>query len=130
MQTLRLQNVDISGWQTQDGSYGIWLGVGYGQQVMVGSDVTFCPFYYFGQPTDAFACVDSYAKINAQPLPDQFNNVVNINSVSTYNTTTQTGYFEATFSKALQADVNNQDFNMTFGQSFSSIRAHGQVLGA
>ena len=27
---LTIQNVDISGWSTTDGTYGYWLGIGFG----------------------------------------------------------------------------------------------------
>jgi hypothetical protein len=39
--TLRYQNFDISNWGTQ-GQNGLWLGVGFGKQVMDGSDIIHC----------------------------------------------------------------------------------------
>ena len=39
--TLRLRDYNITNWSTQ-GKQGIWLGLGFGEQVMEGSDIIHC----------------------------------------------------------------------------------------
>ncbi len=43
---VNLINYDISPWVAVDGSYGLWLGIGYGTSVMVGADLTMCFYNY------------------------------------------------------------------------------------
>ncbi len=39
--TLRLKDYNVTKWTTQ-GNYGLWLGVGFGKQVMDGADIIHC----------------------------------------------------------------------------------------
>ena len=59
--TLRYLNYDITNWGSQ-GANGIWMGIGFGQQIMDGSDIYQCQLSYTGNPSiDLFVCNDRYA---------------------------------------------------------------------
>ena len=57
---LKLIDVDISNWTSQ-GSKGIWLGIGFGQQVMYQADMVQCQLKFTNNSkTDRFICNDRY----------------------------------------------------------------------
>ena len=64
-----MTNVDISKWTTTD-KYGYWVGIGYGETVMSGSDITMCSIMYTNSDSDTFTCTDMYANSNSSPLYD------------------------------------------------------------
>ena len=44
--SLKLDNIDTSGWTTTDGNFGYWVGIGFGALSMPGSDIIMCLFRY------------------------------------------------------------------------------------
>ena len=59
--TLRYKGFDISNWSNQ-GQNGIWLGIGWGQEIMNGSEVAQCQLSYSNNTNnDKFVCNDRYA---------------------------------------------------------------------
>ena len=64
-----MNNVDTSVWNAND-QYGYWVGVGYGETVMSGSDINMCKIVYTNSDSDVFTCYDLYANSNSMPLYD------------------------------------------------------------
>ena len=57
---LKLTDFDYSSWTSTDGSFGHWLGIGFGSSQMSGADIVTCTFKYHGVDAvdDKFTCVD------------------------------------------------------------------------
>lgn len=76
--TLKLENYDISTLTGTDGKTGLYLGVGFGTQLMSNADIIMCTYSYKNLATDKFACVDLYTDADraATVDPDQHVNDV------------------------------------------------------
>ena len=76
--TLKADNVDASTWDNQ-GEMGYWMGIGFGQTVMLNSDIVLCLFKYTNNAAvDKFLCQDSNATVKySQPVLDAKDNVDN-----------------------------------------------------
>ena len=105
--TLTIQDVDIKGWTTKDGSFGYWTGIGFGKKQMAGSDIIMCTFRFFNSTNDKFVCVDSFANFNSRPTPDLKDNVVDIETKTSYDFRTNLTTLTAVFEKPLQSDGNS-----------------------
>jgi hypothetical protein len=81
---------------------GYWLGIGFGQSVMSGSDVVICSFKNSGNPTaDKFFCSDRKATGHGLPPLDAVDNVDDIDTSVTFTTigTDTFATLEATFDR-------------------------------
>ena len=70
--TLTIANVDYSGWSSADGTFGYWVGVGFGYKGMQNSDIVMCYYKYRGQSTadSRFYCYDRFANQRSMPIDD------------------------------------------------------------
>ena len=57
--TFLITNYNVSQWTT-DGKTGLWISIGYGNDVMTNTDITLCQFTYTNSISDAFTCEDGY----------------------------------------------------------------------
>ena len=108
--TLKMTNVDYSGWSTTDGSFGYWLGVGFGQSEMSGSDIVMCVYRYRGQSTadSRFYCYDRFANQRSMPIDDNTANTVDIDTKVEFDDVTKKATLTAIFERPLMADNGAQ----------------------
>jgi hypothetical protein len=55
---MNISNVDISSWNTTDGSQGLWAGIGYNTEKISGSDFSLCYYNFTNSTNDRFNCTD------------------------------------------------------------------------
>lgn len=76
--TLRILSVDITSWKSQ-GQNGVWVGIGFGQQQMLGSDIVQCHLRFTGDVNvDKFICNDRYASAYSLPPLDTQRDTIDI----------------------------------------------------
>ena len=127
--TLTLSNYDYSTWTSTTGGNGIWLGVGFGSQVMADSDIVICTLRFYGEDAgDEFVCTDRYANDNAMPLADSVQNVTYISTSTMYTSSIKRAEFSVTFDRPLSADTTTgEDYQLENGQSSPAIWAFGRM---
>ena len=97
---------------------------------MAGSDIVFCQFNYFNQPTDQFYCTDRFADSTSMPIVDQENDVTNIATTTTYDPVMKQAVYFITFDKRMQSDmIANEDYNLENGATVNGIWAQGKIIG-
>jgi hypothetical protein len=104
--TLKITNVDYSGWSTTDGSFGYWLGVGFGQSQMSGSDIVMCVYRFRGQSTadSRFYCYDRFANQRSMPIDDARADTTDIETLVSFNERTKKASLTAIFERPLHSD--------------------------
>ena len=107
--TLRMKDVDVTTWTTQ-GKQGLWLGVGFGKQVMDGSDIVHCQYTYSNQSTvDKFVCNDRYASGYQLPPLDTQRDTIDIDTRIAYKYLGGLNFmtFEAIFDRPCNSGDSN-----------------------
>lgn len=56
------------------------MGLGYGESVMTGSDITLCQYSYYNDSSTVFTCTDRYATSNQLPTLDTVRNTVDVST--------------------------------------------------
>lgn len=126
--TLSIQGLDYSSWSNQ-GQDGVWLGIGFGSQVMVGADMVMCQFTFSGEnAADVFICTDRYASAYAIPPLDTTKDVFDVETLKTFNSVTKTCSLSATFKRKLNTlDTSGQDYKLRNGDTIDAIWAWGYI---
>lgn len=125
--TLRIKNLDYSTWSTQ-GQDGVWLGIGFGANVMLGTDIIMCQFLYSGKDTDKFVCTDRMANAYAMPTIDTQDDVHDVLTQTEYDPVTKTCELAATFKRKIDTkDPNGQDYIIRDGEMLDAIWAWGYI---
>ncbi len=107
--TLRMKDYDISSWTTTQGTFGIWLGIGFGSQIMDGADIIHCQLQFSNSTTnDIFVCNDRYSSIHALPPLDAKRDTVDISTNLVYKRL-DSGKFVATFEAVFDRPCNTGD---------------------
>ena len=79
--TLRMKDYDISSWTSTQGQFGIWLGIGFGKQMMDGSDIVHCQYVFSNNSAvDKFVCNDRYASGRQLPPLDTVRDTVDVDT--------------------------------------------------
>ena len=98
-------NHDYSSWTSTDGSFGHWVAIGFGTNMMPGADIVMCVFKYRGETADdQFVCYDRFANQRSMPIDDEVNSVVDIDTIKSYNTGTKRVTLTAVFERPLEGD--------------------------
>ena len=105
---MKITNVDYSGWSSTDGSFGYWLGVGFGQNQMAGSDIVMCVYRYRGQSTadSRFYCYDRFANQKSMPIDDAHSDTTDIETLVSFNEGSKKATLTAIFDIPLLSDKN------------------------
>jgi hypothetical protein len=107
--TLRMKDYDISSWTTTQGTFGIWLGIGFGSQIMDGADIIHCQIQFSNSTTnDIFVCNDRYSSIHSLPPLDAKRDTVDITTNLVYKRL-DSGKFLATFEAVFDRPCNTGD---------------------
>eukprot|EP00347_Sterkiella_histriomuscorum_P019931 403339755 len=128
--TLRIKNLDYSTWSTQ-GQDGVWLGIGFGANVMLGTDIIMCQFLFSGiaSTADKFICTDRVANEYALPTVDNQDDVDDVLTQVLFDPITKTCELAATFKRKLNTgDPNGQDYTMRDGDTFNAIWGWGNIF--
>ncbi len=110
--TLTIENVDSTNWDTQ-GEMGYWLGIGFGNLWMAGSDIVLCQLKYTdNSAVDKFLCSDRKSSGHSMPAEDSIDNVDDISTSVTITTVNskKNAVLVATFDRLLdtQDSVNDE----------------------
>ena len=124
-------NLNYSTWSTQ-GTDGVWLGIGFGQQQMAGSDIVMCQFLFSGTTAnDNFICSDRYATGDSMPSLDTTNDIVTTGTTRSYNTTSTLANLTVTFTRKFNTGNNvGEEFIITDGATINAIWAWGAVYSS
>ena len=124
---LRVLDVNYAVWSDQ-GTDGIWLGIGWGATEMVGSDIVMCNFLYSGvSGSTKFQCTDRYASGYSQPVLDSQDDVDDVSTNKLFDTGAQTVTLEATFERKLDTGDAN-DYYLRDGGTHDAIWGYGQIF--
>jgi hypothetical protein len=131
---LRLKDYDISSWTSSQGSFGIWLGVGFGKTVMDGSDIVHCQYAFSNNSAvDKFVCNDRYASGYQLPPLDSVRNTADVNTNVVIKRQVD-GKFMATFEATFDRPVNTgdivQDKPILMSSMNNLIWAFGQLTNS
>ena len=129
--TLSLQNVDISGWNTTDGSQGLWLGLGYSTFTMANADFSMCFYYYNGPENSTFDCGDGKMKpSNLEDPPYIWDDSQDIGNITTlqqdFFPENNTANFKVQFTRPFKTNDSQNDTELTFTDT-GFIWAYGQL---
>ncbi|CDW82313.1 UNKNOWN [Stylonychia lemnae] len=126
--SLTIQALPYDTWSDQNQD-GVWLGIGFGSQVMVGSDIVMCEFKFSGTAAaDKFICSDRKASAYSIPPKDTTENVVYVNTQKNFDPVTKTCTLIATFKRNLYTDdQNDQDFKLRDGDTVDALWAWGYI---
>ena len=107
--TLRMKDYDISSWTTTQGTYGIWLGIGFGSQIMDGADIVHCQYAFSNNSNvDKFVCNDRYSSIHSLPPLDKQRDTEDVNTVALIKRQ-DNGKFLATLEATFDRPCNTGD---------------------
>lgn len=114
--TLIIKDFNISDWTANNS--GLWLGLGYGSDMIENSDVTICSFNFTNSTTDTFICQDGKYENGAFNF-DENQNVTDVRTIlAQFNFETNTSNFEVGFMRPFITNENQtgQDTNLTATQ--------------
>ena len=99
--TLKITDLDYSTWSNQ-GQDGVWLGIGFGELTMAGSDIVMCQFLFSGiSASNSFICSDRYSSSYSTPTVDTIRNVEDVDTVKIFNDGTKLCDLSATFTRKI-----------------------------
>ena len=117
---LNLNDYDISPWLTADGTFGLWLGIGYGTSIMMSADMTMCFYNFTNTTNDQFICRDGFISSDRSRLFNETNNIEsNATLLSNFDFETNTANFSVSFVRPYNgtdfpAVVTEDDYNMDY----------------
>ena len=104
------------------------MGIGFGEEIMSGSDVVMCSIRYTGvENDDQFICVDKYASAWQEPPNDSQNDVVTIGTEKLYDTTFKKATLAAVFERPFTTTDTVDDYQFDIPETIDAIWAWGAV---
>ena len=124
---LTITDLDYSSWSTQ-GQDGVWLGIGFGSDVMSGADIIQCQFLFSGiSASNNFICSDRIGTTQSNPGLDSVKDVTDIETTRSYDDVNKLATLSAKFSRKLDTKDVNEDYRMRDGDTFDAIWAWGEI---
>lgn len=112
--TLMLQDLNISAWNTTNGTQGLWLGLGYAPE-RSNADATVCSYNFTNSTEDRFQCFDvKWTPEGLNFTNDTNQDLLNFTTLNvTFDFANQTGNFSVLFIRPFLSNDTSNDTNLT-----------------